>query len=121
MTLLSNSTAYRFHEIRTLYFGRCFTICPLQKYAAKERAVFSFKYKQNIQVYVHETGEEFWLTGTNSFPSEVGTFVLQVKGDDQIVGAGVKITQKDTTLLSLDSTPCLEVDNDGDNGNQERC
>jgi hypothetical protein len=50
----------------------------LQKYAAKDNAVFSFKRTQNIQVYVHRKGEEFWLTGTNSFPSEIGTFVLQV-------------------------------------------
>ncbi len=42
-----------------------------------------------------------------------------MKGDNEIIGAAVKINQKDTTLLSLESTPCSEDDKEGD-GNEER-
>ena len=40
----------------------------------------------------------------NNFPTEVGTFTLQIANDSEIIGAEIKITRKDTFLLNQEST-----------------
>jgi len=89
--------------------GRCYTVYSKRRLSAKEASHdLSFKYRGDIKVYVHQQGEEFWLLSTNNFPTEVGTFTLQIENDSEITGAEIKITRKDTYLLNQENTPCTE-------------
>jgi hypothetical protein len=89
--------------------GRCYTACNLRRRKAKEvNNELSLKYRDEIQVYVHQPGEEFWLISPHIFPMEVGTFTLQIQNNSEIVGAEIKITRKDHSQLNQESTPCLE-------------
>ena len=47
-----------------------------------------FQAKWDVKVFIHNPGEEFWLSGSAVFPTEVSSLSLDIANDAGVVGAG---------------------------------
>ena len=67
---LKNRSMYLLIENRSLFFGRGYTVCHLEKVVAKKPIYFRLRNIFDIQLYTHSKGEEF-LVGLSVYPVEV--------------------------------------------------
>jgi len=72
---------------------------------------FHFKKDFDLQIYMHQNGEEFWLS-LHDFPTEVVMFRLKIKNEIEMRVFGLIIREKETTLLSNENNLCESYDED---------
>jgi len=109
---IKNDSLYYWRDVKTIFQGRCFTVCDLVKRGAKKEVIINLSFKQDIKLFIHSKGEEFWLSASYVFPTEVGSTVLNIANGKNITGAVLMATQKDTILLNQENNPCMEYNED---------
>ena len=53
--------------------GRCITACKHGKVKVKIPFFLTLKLKEDYKVYIHQRDEEFWLSASLTFPTDVGS------------------------------------------------
>jgi hypothetical protein len=71
----------------------------------REHTSFYLKQHLDLQIYVHQKGEEFWLS-TYEFPTEIVMFKLKTKNASDMIIFGATIKEKETTLLNNENNIC---------------
>jgi len=106
---ISNETNFQIRKINTLFLGTCFTLCSFKYFATKEPIIINFRYQDDIKLFAHEQGEEFWLLASFTFPAEVGNVKLNIKEDSNIVIASMAIKKTETVFLNQEHSPCVQA------------
>ena len=109
---IKNESLYFWREVKTIFQGRCFTVCDLVERAPKQEVIINLSFKQDLKLFVHRRGEELWLSASYVFPTEVGSTVLNVANRKNMCGAVLMVTQRNTTLLNQKNNPCIEYIDD---------
>ena len=65
---IKNESLYFCREVKTIFQGRCFTVCDLVERAPKQEVIINLSFKQDLKLFVHRRGEEFWLSASYVFP-----------------------------------------------------
>ena len=68
-----------------LIAGRCYTVCSLQLANQNDGTWIYLRQKLNLVLYVHTSGDEFWLNGANVFPVKVE--IAELKIEDNYAGS----------------------------------
>lgn len=74
--MLGNKSRYNLREFVSPSFGRCYTICNLANMTLSNYETFMINSSWNYKVYIHQSGEEFWLAGDGVFRPDVPSFLL---------------------------------------------
>ena len=82
-----------------------------EKVSEKSQDLLIFNRYWDIQMFIHNPGEEFWLFWT-SFPIEIVNSRLPVKTDDELSLIEIYLTETLTTKLSHQNSPCKPYTND---------
>ncbi len=69
---------FLYKELHTFLFGRCYTIC------GQAETLFYMRVKFNSKIFVHNAGDEFWLTLGMSHLLEFSDTILELKRTDGI-------------------------------------
>ncbi len=88
---LKNSSLFNMKEIHSIFYGKCYSLCPLTLLALNEVISLSIKNKRNVEIVTYLKGEEFWFTLAR-FPLNVGSVKIESKNRDQMVSADVKVS-----------------------------
>ncbi len=87
---LRNSSLYSLNEVWSTYLGRCYTVCylPMVKYL-----IYDLFLKQtfDLKMYVHNYGEEYWLT-FDEIPTKNNFIILNANNQDGFVSALLPLT-----------------------------
>jgi hypothetical protein len=68
-----------------LIAGRCYTVCSLQLANQNDGTWIYLRQKLNLVLYVHTSGDEFWLNGANDFPVKIE--IAELKIEDNYAGS----------------------------------
>jgi hypothetical protein len=110
---LKNKRLFEVQEIKTLIYGRCYTICYLRKVKLVDYfTMIQLKTTFDVTIYVHEKHEEFWVKLTSP-PNHIFTSRLLVQSDT--LGADLVLSEKRVKLLNKENAPCKSYSqNDND-------
>ena len=72
---IQNKSLYSLNENLSIFYGRGYTVCYLEKLTAKSIKFIRLKTLFDTQLFIHAKGEEF-LIGLSVFPTEVIIFCL---------------------------------------------
>ena len=114
---LKNSSLFKLSETMSIYLGRCFTICPVQKYGKKIGPALELKTDFDFKTFIHVAGFEFWLNGIMEFPYEIPFTVLNVNNAEDIIVAFLSVAEIESTFLSKKNFPCKSYSDNLDNNN----
>jgi hypothetical protein len=90
--------------VATVLFGRCYTICPMEKIEPFVKKYINLSDSTNIEVFFHSAGDEFWLTYDN--PTEVSSVILRVVDNHGMKFASVTFKEIRTNILDKANSPC---------------
>lgn len=76
-----------------------------EKQAAKKNTFFLLYRHWDIQIFLHNEGEEFWLVATE-FPIDVVSVNLPVESMENIALIQISLTEKTTTQIDRKTVPC---------------
>ena len=113
---LKNISLYEVQEIKTMLYGRCYTICCLQKVKIVDYSkIIQLKTTFDLTVYVHQKHEEFWVKMFGT-PRKIFVTRLSVQGD--LFGADLILAEKHVRLLDKENAPCKSYSQNDDNNEE---
>ncbi len=110
----SNKSAYSFKELRTYYFGRCYTICSLVEMEARRRIMFNLKPNLILKLYFHNLHDEFWLIGSVTYEVDMFETIIETNRTDGIKAVVLLLAETESTYLNKKNDPCHEASNELD-------
>ncbi len=75
-----NTSLYYVKEVKSFFFGKCFSICYLKPVKLREAIFIKFMIKSDLEFSVYPKGQEFWLSLVG-FPPEVSSVKLNSIND----------------------------------------
>ena len=97
------------HEIRSDYYGRCYTVQYLQPVKANKQWIVKLNRKTDLQAYLHRCGEET-LLASSSIPIEIAIVPIAVEKREDFPYARLAISEKETKYLDRKQSPCRVYD-----------
>ena len=92
---IRNSSLYRFQEVRSMFFGRCYKICSVVEMPMNGIKIWELQMDFNYKLFVHNDGDEFWLISAITHLIDLAQTVLELNRTD-----GIKIGIKFIDLLN---------------------
>ncbi len=77
---LRNSSKFKMVEMTSMFFGRCYTACYVNKVVPKSGPRILFKTDFDVKVFFHISGSELWISGAVEFPIDVAVNTLEING-----------------------------------------
>jgi len=106
MTISDFKTTYimSVKTVNSIFFGRCYTICPMEKIEPFIKNYITLSDSTNIEVFLHSVGEEFWLTYV--CPTEISSVMLKIVENQGMKFASVTFKEIRTNILDKSNSPC---------------
>ena len=118
VSILKNSSLVQLIETKSIYIGRCFTICTIIKFGKKFGPTLELKKDFDFKAFIHVAGFEFWLNGVTEYPLEIPSTVLDVNNSENVIAAFLSVAEIESTFLNKKNFPCKSyaenVGNDND-------
>ena len=83
---IKNCSLYKYEEVRSMFFGRCYKICDVDELTSVNFKVWEIKTESNYKLIVHNDGDEIWLTSAITYATAMTEIVLEVNRTDGIKG-----------------------------------
>ncbi len=82
-----------------MFFGRCYTVCYLNKVGPKMGPQIWLKTDFDVKVFFHISGAELWISGAVEFPIDVALNTLEIKNGKGISAAITSIKEIESIYL----------------------
>lgn len=79
---ITNKTTHSYKEVPTIYHGRCYKICSFEEQPLGTFIIWELKNNFNYKFYIHNDGDEFWLTGGVIYFVDMAQTTLEVNRTD---------------------------------------
>lgn len=92
------------HETRSPALGRCFTVKVTKRLSLNEPFGLLLKRSWDVIVFVHNDGEEFWLSW---YPyGSFNNFQLNIKSDTEAITTILSFSEKQVEYYPSSARPC---------------
>ena len=81
---IRNNSLYKYKEVRTLFFGRCYKICDVDELPLINFKIWELKLESNYKLIVHNDGDEFWLITAITYATAMTETIFEVNRTDGI-------------------------------------
>lgn len=103
-SVLRNTSMFRLVQINTTAFGRCYSVRPTEPTVGKWSARFYLKRNIDQKIFLHEEGDEKWLT-VFDIPFTTKPIVIKVNGEFQFSLLSFKVF--DAIAFPTDQRKCI--------------
>jgi hypothetical protein len=102
-----NASSFKLKEMKTLFNGRVFVVCPLHQFAEYKRLIINLVKDTEFEFSVFKQDEEFWFT-LSRFPMRTSVTKINTV---TMLSADVSIAELDEKYLSKDLDTCNDYEN----------
>ncbi len=98
---------------KSITLGKCFTIKIAKPVRVNEPFILFLKRTWDVVIFVHNDGDEFWLSWSMYPPPSMQKFELTIKTGMDSAMTELRVAEKQLELISKHSRPCLVTNSDG--------